>query len=119
MKEAKNNQITTIDATGQSLGRLASEIALLLRGKRSPSFEPRTPGGGEVHVTHVQSLRLTGKKDAEKMKKFYSGYPSGLKHRSFRGLLSKDPERTLRRTVRGMMPNNRWRDRLLKNLKVE
>ncbi|MEK7480680.1 MAG: uL13 family ribosomal protein [Patescibacteria group bacterium] len=109
-----NNQKTIeIDASGKSLGRLASEIAVLLRGKDMPSFQPREPRGAKVIVTRINEVRLP-----PKPLKSYSGYPGGLHIRSREALFARNPRAVLQRTVRGMLPHNKWRDRLLKNLSI-
>lgn len=116
MPSQGTKQTVTVDATGKTLGRLASEIAVLLRGKQHASFEPRAPGGEVVRVEHTRAIKLTGKKGKTKMVKRYSGYPSGLKMKTWQETFERNPAAAIRKTVRGMLPANKWRDRLLKNL---
>jgi len=108
-----------IDATNRVLGRLASEIAVLLRGKHKPGFVPYRNGGDFVKIKNVDKIRFTGNK--LKGKKYYrhSGYPGGLKITSLEELFRKNPKEVLRKAVWGMLPKNRLRSQMIKRLKFE
>lgn len=109
-----NNQKTIeIDAADKPLGRLASQIAVLLRGKHTPSFEPRSPEGSKVCVFNINRARISSKPIIS-----YTGYPGGLRTRARKTLFARNPRAVLLKTVRGMLPNNKWRDRLLRRLLV-
>ena len=110
-----NNQNTTIelDAAGKSLGRLASEIAVLLRGKNTPSFEPRAPQGPKVRILNIDRARVSAKPVTS-----YTGYPGGLRKRSRQMLFARNSRAVLLKIVRGMLPKNKWRDQLLHRLFV-
>ncbi|MFP3866766.1 MAG: 50S ribosomal protein L13 [Desulfobacteraceae bacterium] len=107
-----------VDARGQTLGRLASQIALILRGKTKPVYTPHADMGDFVVVVNAGQVRLTGKKLDRKIYYRHSGYMGGLKSISARQLLDKKPEQVLRAAVRGMLPKNSLGRRLLKKLKV-
>ncbi|MCS6907432.1 MAG: 50S ribosomal protein L13 [Anaerolineales bacterium] len=116
-KEIKQEWIL-VDANGQNLGRLASQIAYLLLGKHKPNFTPGVEMGDYVVVINAERIQVTGKKMTEKFYYRHSGYPGGLKAISLRDLLAKHPERVIRLAVWGMLPKNRLGRRLIKNLKV-
>lgn len=105
-----------IDATGQTLGRLASRVAILLRGKHKATFTPNTDGGDLVRISHLDQARFTGTKLTGKMYHKYSGYPGGLHSQTLRTALAKDAERVFRSIVYGMLPVNRTRIRTIKRL---
>lgn len=107
-----------IDARGQVLGRLASQIALILRGKNKPIFTPHADVGDFVVVVNAGEVQLTGKKLDKKFYYRHSGYMGGLKSTTARKLLEKKPEEVLRLAVRGMLPKNSLGRRLLKKLKI-
>jgi large subunit ribosomal protein L13 len=108
-----------IDAAGQSLGRMASRIAVLLRGKDTPAYEPRTMPDVKVVVHNLERIVFKGtKKDAEIYWR-HSGFPGGIKRRTLGEEWERDPKGLLRRVVRGMLPENRSRDRILKNLEID
>lgn len=111
--KTKPTKTIEIDATGKPLGRLATEIAVLLRGKDMPTFEPREPRGASVTVIHLDRARVSSKAI-----KSFSGYPSGLRMRAREDLFARDPRAVLVHVVRGMLPKNKWRDRLLQNLTI-
>jgi large subunit ribosomal protein L13 len=95
-----------IDATGKRVGRLASEIASILRGKHKPEFTPHVDTGDFVIVTNVEKVVLTGDKWHKKIYRRHSGYPGGLKETRAIDMLRKHPERILESAVRGMLPHN-------------
>lgn len=107
-----------VDATDRPLGRLASEIASVLRGKHRPEFSPHLSLGDHVVVVNADKIHLSGKKREQKLYYSYSGYQSGLKTRKFEDEMAKDPARVVRHAVKGMLPHNRLGRRLLKKLKV-
>lgn len=107
-----------VDAKDQTLGRLASQIAQVLRGKHKPIFAPHMDVGDFVIVINADKIRVTGKKLDQKMYYRHSGYPGGLKVRTLREQLERNPERVIRLAVRGMLPKNRLGRKMIKKLKV-
>jgi large subunit ribosomal protein L13 len=107
-----------IDAEGKILGRLASQIANMLRGKNNPAFTPHQDTGDFVVVVNAAGLRLTGGKAHTKVYQRHTGYPGGVRTRSALQELTAHPERVLREAVRGMLPKNRLGRRLVTKLKV-
>ncbi|GAB4411408.1 MAG: 50S ribosomal protein L13 [Anaerolineae bacterium] len=107
-----------IDAKDQTLGRLASRIAVLLRGKHKPIFAPHMDTGDFVIVVNADKIRVTGKKLDQKVYYRYSGYPGGVHARTLREQLARDPERVIRLAVRGMLPKNRLGRHMIRKLKV-
>lgn len=107
-----------IDATGVVLGRLASQIATLLRGKHKPIFAPHVDTGDFVIVVNADKVVLTGKKLEQKKAYRHSGYPGGLRAMSYSELMQKRPERVVEKAVRGMLPKNSLGRKMAKKLKV-
>ena len=107
-----------VDAEGQTLGRLATEIACVLRGKHKPNFSPSLDVGDYVIVVNAEKVHVTGRKLDQKMYYRHSRYPGGLKEISLRDQLAKHPTRVLTRAVRGMLPKNRLGRQMFKKLKV-
>lgn len=107
-----------IDATDVVLGRLATHVATLLRGKHKPSFAPHVDTGDFVIVINADKVALTGTKREDKIAYSYSGYPGGLKARNYAELLERHPERVIEKAVRGMLPKNTLGREQLKKLKV-
>jgi large subunit ribosomal protein L13 len=107
-----------MDASNQVLGRLASEIARLLRGKHKAAYTPFMDTGDFVVVVNAERVRLTGRKDVDKVYYRHSGKPGSLKKATAGELLEKHPERVIRAAVRGMLPKNRLGRKLLRKLKV-
>lgn len=107
-----------VDAEGETLGRLASEIAKVLRGKHKPLYTPHLDCGDYVIVVNADKVQVTGRKLDQKMYYRHSGYPGGIKSISLRNQLQKHPERVLQAAVRGMLPKNRLGRKMLKKLKV-
>ena len=95
-----------IDATDVVLGRLASQTAILLRGKHKPTFAPHVDTGDFVIIINAEKLALTGAKLAQKKAYHHSGHPGGLKSTSYTELLAKSPEKAVEKAVRGMLPKN-------------
>ena len=109
----------TIDATGKILGRLSTEIAVLLRGKYKPDFASHKDEGDFIIVKNVSQMKFTGKKIEQKKYYSHSGYLGGLKETSLKKLLEKSPEEVLKKAVFGMLPKNKLRSRMIKRLKIE
>ena len=107
-----------VDATGLTLGRLASQIASVLRGKHKPIFSPHMDCGDFVIVINAEKVRVTGDKLDQKMYYRHSGYPGGLKTISLRDQMKQHPDRVIRLAVRGMLPKNRLGRQMIKKLKV-
>lgn len=107
-----------VDAEGQTLGRLASEIASILRGKHRPTFTPHFDAGDHVIVINADKIVLTGNKLDQKLAYRHSGYPGGFRSTNYRTLLDKKPEFVMEKAVKGMLPHNRLGRAMLKKLKV-
>ena len=107
-----------IDADGKVLGRLATEIAKILRGKNKAIFSPHVDTGDFVVVVNAEKVKLTGNKLKGKMYYHHSGYPGGIRAVAAEKLLASRPEEVLRRAVKGMLPKNRLGRRIIKKLKV-
>lgn len=107
-----------VDAEGKVLGRLAAEIANILRGKNKPIFTPFLDAGDFVVVVNAEKVRLTGKKETDKKYMSYSGWKGGEKYVSVAKMRAKHPEWLIYHAVKGMLPKNRLGDRLLTKLKV-
>jgi large subunit ribosomal protein L13 len=107
-----------VDAEGQTLGRLATQIADRLRGKGKPQFTPHVDTGDFVVVVNAEKIAVTGKKLDDKMYYRHSGYPGGLRSRPLREQLERLPEEVLRKAVRGMLPRNRLGRQQLTKLKI-
>lgn len=105
-----------IDANGKILGRLASEIAVILRGKNKPNFRANTISGDKVVVINAEKIILTGKKLEQKVYYHHTGYLGHLKSETAKELMIKNPSEILRRAVFGMLAKNKLRARLMKNL---
>ena len=107
-----------VDATDLPLGRLASEIATLLRGKHKPTYAPHVDGGDFVVVVNADKVAVTSDKSQTKIYYRHSGYPGGIKAETFESLLERRPEAVIERAVRGMLPKNRLARKQLTKLKV-
>lgn len=107
-----------IDASGKILGKLASDVALLLMGKHKPNFVPYLDNGDFVVVTNAGKIKVTGKKMSQKKYTRHSGYPGGLKIETFDKLMDKDPRKIIEHAVKGMLPKNRLGRAEFKKLKV-
>ncbi len=107
-----------VDATGQTLGRLATQIADTLRGKNKPEFTPHCDVGDFVIVVNAERIAVTGKKMEEKRYYRHSGYPGGLKSRTLAEMLERRPEEVIRKAVKGMLPRTRLGRAQLRKLKV-
>jgi large subunit ribosomal protein L13 len=107
-----------IDAKDQVLGRLATQVAKVIRGKNKATFTPNTDTGDFVIVINAGQVKVTGKRELLKTYTHHSGYPGGLKTKSFEEILSKKPEYLIESAVRGMLPKTRLGNKLIKKLKV-
>ena len=107
-----------VDAEGQTLGRLASQIAAVLRGKHKTIFDPSVDCGDFVVVINAEKITVTGNRLEDKTYYRHSGYPGGLRSISLRDLLAKRPEQVMELAVRGMLPKNRLGRKMIKKLKV-
>ena len=107
-----------VDATGKTLGRLATEVATILRGKNKPIYTPHVDCGDYVIVINAEKVEVTGKKRKEKIYKRHTGYPGGLREMTFEESQKGKPEAIIEHAVKGMMPNGRLGRQMLKKLKV-
>ncbi|MCI7026595.1 MAG: 50S ribosomal protein L13 [Clostridiales bacterium] len=107
-----------IDADGVVLGRLASQVALMLRGKHKPTFTPHVDTGDYIIVVNTDKIAMTGRKLDQKIYYHHSGYPGGLKETKYRDLLANKSEFALRKAVRGMLPKGPLGNKMFKKLKV-
>jgi large subunit ribosomal protein L13 len=107
-----------VDATGQTLGRLATQIADTLRGKRKPEYTPHCDVGDFVIVVNAEKVSVTGNKRAEKRYYRHSGFPGGLRSRTFEEMIERRPEEVLRLAVKGMLPRTRLGRQQLRKLKI-
>lgn len=107
-----------IDADGKTLGRLSSEVAAILRGKKKPTYTPFLDTGDYVIVINAEKVAVTGKKRKEKIYKRHTGYPGGLREITFEKLLERNPEEIIRHAVKGMMPKGPLGRQMYKKLKV-
>ncbi|MEO1430832.1 MAG: 50S ribosomal protein L13 [Cyanobacteria bacterium J06632_19] len=107
-----------VDAADQRLGRLATEIAMVLRGKNKPQFTPHMDAGDFVVVVNAEKVVVTGKKSSQKLYRRHSGRPGGMKTETFEHLQGRLPERIIEKAVKGMLPKNNLGRQLFKKLKV-
>ncbi len=107
-----------IDANGATLGRLAVEVANILRGKNKPQYTPHIDTGDFVIVINADKISVSGKKETDKMYRSHSGYPGGFKEISFRALMEKTPCKAIEKAVKGMLPHNTLGDQQFQKLKV-
>jgi large subunit ribosomal protein L13 len=107
-----------VDATGQTLGRLATQLADALRGKRKPQYTPHVDVGDFVIVVNAERISVTGNKRTEKRYYRHSGYPGGLRSRTLAEMLDRRPEEVMRLAVKGMLPRNRLGRAQLRKLKI-
>ena len=107
-----------VDANGQTLGRLATKVATVLRGKHKPSFTPHVDCGDYVIVINAEKVEVTGKKRKEKIYKRHTGYPGGLRETTFEKLQATKPDEIIRHAVKGMLPDGKLGRQMLKKLKV-
>ncbi|MED5354326.1 MAG: 50S ribosomal protein L13 [Bacteroidota bacterium] len=117
-KSTVNKLWVLVDAEGQTLGRLASKVAILLRGKHKPNFTPHVDCGDNVIVINASKVNLTGKKWEDKKYIRYTGYPGGQRSLSANQLFAKNPSSIIEKSVKGMLPKNKLGSALFRNLYV-
>lgn len=119
---AKPNEIDrkwyVIDAEDKVLGRLATEVATILRGKNKPIYTPHVDTGDFVIIINADKIKLTGKKLEQKQYRYHTGYPGGLKSVSYKRMMDKNPEKAVQLAVKGMLPKNSLGRQMIKKLKV-
>jgi large subunit ribosomal protein L13 len=115
--ETVQREWLVVDAAGKPLGRLATEVAMLLRGKHKPTFTPHVDTGDHVIVINADKVVLTGNKSEERIY-WHSQYPGGLKYVTRGQMLDKRPDRLVERTIKGMLPHNRLGAQMYRKLKV-
>ncbi|MBU1091433.1 50S ribosomal protein L13 [Patescibacteria group bacterium] len=113
------NDEYTIDVKNKALGRVASQVALILRGKNKADFKPNVVPKIRVKILNVSKIKLTGNKMKNKEYQRYSGYPGGLKTIPFQKMFESDPNKTFIKVVQGMLPKNKLNKKLLNNLSFE
>lgn len=116
--ETRERDWLVVDATGKTLGRLATQIADVLRGKHKPEYTPHCDVGDFVVVVNAEKVAVTGRKREEKRYYRYSGYPGGMRSRTLAEMLERRPEEVIRLAVKGMLPRNRLARQQLRKLKV-
>lgn len=107
-----------IDATGRAVGRIATEVAMILRGKNKPDFSPHIDSGDNVVVLNVSKVKFTGKKLAQKDYYHHTMYPGGIKRTPMKKVFDRDPREVLKKAVYGMLPKNKLRGEMMKRLKI-
>mgnify|MGYP001818710662 FL=1 len=117
-KEEIERDWYVVDAEGQTLGRLASRIAPIIRGKHKPIYTPHLDCGDFVIIINAEKVRVTGRKLDQKLYHRHSGYPGGLKSISLRDQLDRHPERVLQAAIKGMLPKTKLGRQMIKKLKV-
>lgn len=117
-KETVNHKWFVVDAENVVLGRLATQIANVLRGKHKPIYTPSVDTGDFVVVVNAEKIALTGNKVADKVYYSHSGFPGGIKSSTAGELLAKKPEELIRKAVKGMLPKNKLASHMLKKLKI-
>ena len=117
-KATVNKEWLLVDAEGQTLGRLASKVAKMLRGKHKTNYTPHVDCGDNVIVINAEKINLSGNKWSEKEYQRYTGYPGGQRSIIAQDLLEKHPERIIEKSVKGMLPKNKLGADLFRNLKV-
>lgn len=117
-KETTNHNWYVVDATGKTLGRLASEVAKRLRGKHKPEYTPHVDTGDYIIIINAKQVKVTGNKSKDKVYYSHSGYPGGIKEITFEKLLAKRAERVIEIAVKGMLPKNPLGRAMYRKLKV-
>jgi large subunit ribosomal protein L13 len=117
-KAHANRKWLLVDADGVALGRLAADVAAILRGKHKPTYTPNTDCGDHVVIVNAAKVRLTAGKETKKLRYHHSFYPGGLNIQPYGKLLAKDPAAALRRAIRGMLPHNVLGREMLHKLKI-
>ena len=117
-KETADKKWLVVDAEGQTVGRLASKVAKIIRGKHKPNFTPHADCGDNVIVVNAEKVSFSGTKLSDKEYIRYTGYPGGQRFTSAEQMLKKHPERLIEKAVKGMLPKNKLGRQLFTNLKV-
>ena len=117
-KDSIERKWLVIDAEGMVLGRLATEVAKLLRGKHKPTYTPFLDTGDNVIVINASKIVLTGKKLDDKLYRHHSGFPGGMKEIDYRTLMAKNPEKAVELAVKGMLPKNSFGRQMFRKLHV-
>ena len=117
-KATVQKELVVVDATDLVLGRMGSKVAKLLRGKYKPSFTPHVDCGDNVIVINAEKVKLTGNKWTDRIYLRHTGFPGGQREYTPSDLMAKDPDRLIRKVVRGMLPKNRLGDKIINNLYV-
>ncbi len=113
-----NRQWFLVDAENQTLGRLATEVASILRGKKKPEFTPHLDTGDFVVIVNAEKIQVSGRKGTQKLYRRHSGRPGGLKVETFNSLQERIPERIVEKAIKGMLPHNALGRQLFRKLKV-
>ena len=113
-----NRQWHLVDAENQTLGRLATEVAAVLRGKNKPYFTPHLDTGDFVVIVNAEKIQVTGRKGSQKLYRRHSGRPGGMKVETFNALQERIPERIVEKAIKGMLPHNALGRQLFRKLKV-
>ena len=120
--QAKKGQVKRewylVDAEGYTLGRVASRVSKILQGKHKPTYTPHVDTGDFVIIVNADKINLSGKKEAQKVYRHYSGYPGGLKEISYEKMITRQPEKVLRLAIKGMMPKTILGKQMMKKLKI-
>ncbi len=119
MEKKDNPKAITLDAKGKILGRLATQAAFYLQGKHLPRYEPHKDIEQVVRITNISDIKVTGNKEEKKMYYRHSGYPGGLRERTYKEQFERDPKEIMRRAVFGMLPKNRLRSNRMTRLNLE
>ena len=117
-RKTVDKQWLLVDAEGETLGRLASKVAKLLRGKHKPNFTPHVDCGDNVIIINAEKIQLSGNKWNDKVYQRYTGYPGGQRETTASEMLAKNPGRIVEKAVKGMLPKNKLGAELFRNLKV-
>lgn len=118
-KEEVKRHWFTLDATGKTLGRFASEVAKILRGKNKPDYTPHVDSGDGVIILNADKVAVSGAKEAQKIYHSYTGYVGGLRSIPYREMKARWPERILERAIKGMMPKTKQGKAQLKRLRIQ
>jgi len=117
-KEETKRSWFILDASGKTLGRFASEVAKILRGKHKPDFTPHMDCGDGVIIIHADKIQVTGAKEAQKIYRYYTGYMSGMREIPYRTMKARNPAYIIEHAIKGMMPKTRLAKAQLKKLRV-
>ncbi|MGD2168639.1 MAG: 50S ribosomal protein L13 [Chlamydiota bacterium] len=117
-EQVRNKKWFLLDASGKTLGRFASEIAKILRGKHKPDFTPNVDCGDGVIVINADKIKVTGAKEAQIVYRHYTGYIGGMRETSYQDMKNKNPDRIIFHAVKGMLPKTKLGDKQIKKLRV-